>query len=118
VSAYQPAPCPIVGKTARAHEFTFKGRVNVAAQVSLRSASFTLGSATTRSVGANSAVVIPPGVFFVFCGPNTKIQVNDGTSWQDLTATGGRALVVSDGVNVRLFNTGTAAENSTLRQFV
>ena len=118
MSAYQPAPCPIVGKTARPCEVTLKGKVNVAALVSLGSASFTLGSATTRSVGANSAVVIPPGVFFVFCGPNTKIQVNDGTSWQDLTDIGGNALVVSDGVNVRLFNTGTAAENSTLRQFV
>jgi dihydroorotase-like cyclic amidohydrolase len=118
VSTYQPPPCPAVAKTAKAHEFTFKGKVNVAALVSLKSASFTLGSATTKSVGANSAVVIPAGVFFVFCGPNTKVQVNDGTNWQDLTATGGKALVVSDGVNVRLFNTGTAAENSTLRQFV
>jgi hypothetical protein len=108
----------MVGRTARPHEFTFKGKVNVAAQVSLGSASFTLGSATTQSVNANSGVVIPTGVFFVFCGPNTKVQVNDGTAWQDLTATGGKALVISDGVSVRLFNTGTAAENSTLRKFV
>jgi hypothetical protein len=38
-----------------------------------------------------------------------------GGAWTDYSAAGALVLVVSDGSNVRLYNTGTAAETSTLR---
>jgi hypothetical protein len=97
-------------------EYSLEGKVNVKGELSLGSATFTLSAAVTQSVGAGAGVVLPDGIYYVFCGANTKVQVNDGTAWQDFTAAGGIALVISDGVNVRLYNSGTQAESSKLRK--
>jgi hypothetical protein len=74
------------------------------------------GGDTSVSVGAGGTYTIPAGVYYVRCGANTKVQVYIGGAWQDLTGLGALALVVSDGSNVRLHNTGTASESSTLRR--
>jgi len=75
-------------------------------------------SGSTVTVAAGSTYTIPEGVWYVFCGPNTKIQVYDDVdgAWKDLTGTGAVALVISDGSNVRLYNTGSADEDSHLRE--
>jgi hypothetical protein len=74
------------------------------------------GSDTTVSVGAGGTYTIPAGMYYVKCGSNTKVQVYIGGTWQDYSSTGALALVVSDGSNARLYNTGTASENSTLKR--
>jgi hypothetical protein len=74
------------------------------------------GSDTSVSVGAGDTYTIPAGVYYVKCEANTKVQVYIGGAWQDMTGVGALALVASDGQNVRLYNTGTASESSTLRQ--
>jgi hypothetical protein len=74
------------------------------------------GGDTSVSIGAGATYTIPPGVYYVRCGANTKAQVYIGGAWQDLTGPGALALVVSDGQNVRLYNTGTASESSVLRR--
>jgi hypothetical protein len=74
------------------------------------------GSDTTVSVSAGGTYTVPAGMYYVKCGANTKVQVYIGGAWSDYTTVGALALVVSDGQNVRLSNTGSAAENSTLRR--
>jgi hypothetical protein len=76
------------------------------------------GSDTAVSVNAGGTYTVPAGMYYVKCGANTKVQVYIGGAWSDFTAVGALALVVSDGSNVRLSNTGSAAENSTLRRVV
>jgi hypothetical protein len=55
-------------------------------------------------------------MYYVKCGANTKVQVYIAGAWTDFSAVGALVLVVSDGSNARLYNTGTAAETSTLRR--
>ena len=75
-------------------------------------------SGKSVTVSAGGTYTIPEGVYYVFCGSNTKIQVYDDIdgTWKDLTGVGGVALVISDGSNVRLYNTGSADEDSHLRE--
>ena len=74
------------------------------------------GSDTSVSVAAGGTYAIPAGMYYVKCGANTKVQVYIGGAWTDYSAVGALALVVSDGSNARLYNTGTAAEASTLKR--
>jgi hypothetical protein len=74
------------------------------------------GGDTSVSIGAGATYTVPSGVYYVKCGANTKVQVYIGGAWQDMTGLGALALVVSDGQNVRLYNTGTASESSVLRR--
>jgi len=74
------------------------------------------GGDTSVSVGAGGTYTIPSGMYYVKCGANTKVQIYIGGAWQDMTGLGALALVASDGQNVRLYNTGTASESSTLRR--
>jgi hypothetical protein len=74
------------------------------------------GGDVSVSIGAGATYTVPPGVYYVRCGANTKVQVYIGGAWQDLTGLGALALVVSDGQNVRLHNTGAASESSVLRR--
>jgi len=73
------------------------------------------GSDASVSVAAGGTYTIPRGMYYVKCGANTKVQVYIAGAWTDFSAVGALVLVVSDGSNVRLYNTGTAAETSTLR---
>ena len=77
---------------------------------------FNSGSSVT--VTASSTYTLGEGIWYVFCGANTKIQVYDDVAgaWKDLTGVGEVALVISDGTNVQLYNTGTADESSNIRQ--
>jgi hypothetical protein len=74
------------------------------------------GSNITVSVGAGGTYTIPRGMYYVKCGPNTKAQIYIGDSWQDYSSVGALILIVSDGSNARLYNTGAASENSTLKR--
>jgi hypothetical protein len=74
------------------------------------------GSDTSVSVAAGGTYTVPRGMYYVKCGANTKVQVYIGGAWTDFSAVGALVLVVSDGGSVRLYNTGTAAETSTLRR--
>jgi hypothetical protein len=70
----------------------------------------------TVSVGADSTHTIPAGVYYASLGPNTRAEVyNPQTAaWETVIAAGGKGYVVSDGSNARLYNAGTATENSYL----
>jgi hypothetical protein len=74
------------------------------------------GGNTSVSVGAGGTYTVPSGMYYVKCGSNTKVQVYIGGAWQDMTGVGALTLVASDGQNVRLYNTGSASESSTLRR--
>jgi len=74
------------------------------------------GSDTSASVAAGGTYTIPRGMYYVKCGASTKVQVYIAGAWADYSAAGALVLVVSDGIHVRLYNTGTAAETSTLRR--
>jgi len=70
------------------------------------------------SIDAGAAYTVPEGVYYVNLGANTVAEAYDDVAdaWVEVIAAGGRGLVVSDGSNVRLRNTGTAAESSHLRR--
>jgi len=74
------------------------------------------GDTSTVTVNAGATSTIPKGIYYVFCGANTTVEVYDATNatWRTLISAGGAGLVISDGSNVRLNNTGTAAEDSYL----
>ena len=74
------------------------------------------GSEQTVSVDAGATSTISKGIYYVRCGANTKVEYSPdgGTTWVELIAAGGVGLVISDGSNVRLNNSGTAAEDSHL----
>jgi len=74
------------------------------------------GSDTSVSVSAGGTYTVPRGMYYVKCGASTKVQMYIAGAWTDYSALGALMLVVSDGNNVRLYNTGTAAESSTLRR--
>jgi hypothetical protein len=74
------------------------------------------GSDVAVSVSAGGTYAVPRGMYYVKCGASTKVQIYIGGAWADYSAVGALVLVVSDGSNARLYNTGTAAESSTLRR--
>jgi len=74
------------------------------------------GSDASVSVSAGGTYTIPKGMHYVKCGASTKVQIYIGGAWTDYSAAGALVLVVSDGANARLFNTGTSAEASVLRR--
>jgi hypothetical protein len=74
------------------------------------------GSDITVSVDAGGTYTIPRGMHYVKCGANTKAQIYIEASWQDYSSVGALILIVSDGSNARLNNTGAAGENSTLKR--
>ena len=74
------------------------------------------GSDVSQSVGAGTTYTIPKGMYYIKCGANTKVQIYIGGAWTDYSTVGAFTLVVSDGTNARLYNTGTSAETSTLKR--
>jgi len=108
--SYETSPCPLLGKPDIKHKYEFKGLMV------LSNAEFSFASAVSQSVAANGGTyTIPTGIWYVDCAATTKVQLNNGTSWIDLCSNAGKVLVISDGVNVRLYNSNTSsAETSKL----
>jgi hypothetical protein len=78
-----------------------------------------LGSGSSVSVGAGATYTVPKGIYYVFLGANTRVELYDdvAASWKTAIAAGGNGVVISDGTNARLYNGGTASESSNLRAF-
>ena len=74
------------------------------------------GSDTSQSVSASGTYAIPKGMYYVKCGASTKVQIYINNTWTDYSTTGALVLVVSDGTNVRLYNTGSSSDTSTLKR--
>ena len=76
------------------------------------------GSESTLSVGTATASVVPKGVYLTHLATNTRAEYSpDGSTWRVLFVAGSGGLLISDGSNVRLYNTSTAsAEISYLLQ--
>lgn len=74
------------------------------------------GSDTSQSVSASGTYTIPSGVYYVKCGSYTKVQIYINSTWTDYGTTGALVLVVSDGTNARLYNTGSASDTSVLKR--
>lgn len=74
------------------------------------------GSDVSQSVSASGTYTIPKGMYYVKCGANTKVQIYIGGAWTDYSTTGAFVLVVSDGSNARLYNTGSASDTSVLKR--
>jgi len=77
---------------------------------------FDVGS--TVSIGAGATYTLPTGVWYVRLGANTVAEWYSDVeaTWVTLVPAGGSGLVVSDGSNARLRNTGAVAESSTVRR--
>jgi len=77
------------------------------------------GNPQNISVDANSAYTIPEGIYYVFLGPNSRVEVLNPVTNEWVTYVGsGVGLVFSDGVNVRIFNNGSEAETNVLLPIV
>ena len=74
------------------------------------------GSDTSQSVSAGGTYTIPSGMYYVKCGASTKVQIYINNAWTDYSTTGALVLVVSDGTNARLYNTGSASDTSILKR--
>ena len=74
------------------------------------------GSDTNVSIPGDGTYTVPKGMYYIKCGANTKVQVYIADAWSDYSTVGALVLVVSDGSNVRLINTGTASESSILKR--
>jgi len=74
------------------------------------------GSESTVTVTAGGTYTVPKGVYLVSLGANTKVEYSPdgGTTWRTLIPAGQGGVVISDGSNVRLNNTGGADEDSYL----
>jgi len=70
------------------------------------------------SIDANSTYTLPTGAWYVILGANTKAEIYDDVAdaWIEVIPAGGKGLVISDGSNARLNNTGASAETSTIRR--
>jgi hypothetical protein len=70
------------------------------------------------SIDAGATYTLPAGTYYVNLGPNTVAEVYDDIAgtWITLISAGGKGIVISDGSNARLRNTGTVAESSTMRR--
>jgi hypothetical protein len=73
-------------------------------------------SDTSQSVSASGTYTIPKGMYYIKCGANTKVQIYINGTWTDYSSTGALVLVVSDGTNARLCNTGSASDTSILKR--
>ena len=73
-------------------------------------------SPSAPSISAGGTYIVPTGFYNVILGANTVCEIyNSYTgSWVTFMAAGDRGVVLSDGTNVRLRNTGTASETSYL----
>jgi len=69
-----------------------------------------------QSVGAGETYTIPKGMYYIKCGANTKVQIYIGRTWIDYGTVGTLTIVVSDGTNARLYNTGTSTETNILKR--
>jgi hypothetical protein len=70
------------------------------------------------SIVAGGTYTLPVGVWYVNLGLNTVAEVYDDVAgtWVTIIPAGGKGIVVSDGSNARLRNTGTVAEASNIRR--
>jgi hypothetical protein len=70
------------------------------------------------SINAKATYTLPAGTYYVNLGPNTIAEVYDDVAgtWITLISAGGNGIVISDGSNARLRNTGTVAESSNVRR--
>jgi hypothetical protein len=78
-----------------------------------------LGAGSSVSVSPGGTYTIPKGIHYIFLGPNTRLELYDdiATAWKTAIAAGGAGIVISDGSNARLYNSGTASESSNIRSF-
>jgi len=76
------------------------------------------GTETTVTVGAGSTQTVPKGVYLCSLGSNTKVEYSPdgGTTWRTLIPAGQGGVIISDGSNVRLNNSGGSDEDSYLLQ--
>jgi len=74
------------------------------------------GSESVVTVTAGETYTVPKGVYLVSLGANTSVEYSPdgGTTWRTLIPVGQGGVVISDGSNVRLNNTGSADEDSYL----
>ena len=74
------------------------------------------GSEQSVLLDAGITQTISKGIYLVSLGANTKVEYSPdgGTTWRTLIPAGEGGLVISDGSNVRLNNTGTTSETSYL----
>jgi hypothetical protein len=72
------------------------------------------------SVDAGATYTLPAGTYYVNLGPNTVAEVYDDVAgtWVTVIPAGGKGIVVSDGSNARLRNTGALAEPSNMRRIL
>ena len=78
----------------------------------------TIATGSSVSVAAGGTYTVPEGVWYVFLGPNTRCEAYDdvASSWKTVISAGGSGLVISDGANVRLNNSGGSNEASNMRE--
>jgi len=74
------------------------------------------GSEQSVLLDAGVTQTISKGIYLVSLGANTKVEYSPdgGTTWRTLIPAGEGGVVISDGSNVRLNNTGTTSETSYL----
>jgi len=74
------------------------------------------GSESVVTVTAGGTYTVPKGVYLVSLGANTSVEYSPdgGTTWRTLIPVGQGGVIISDGSNVRLNNTGSADEDSYL----
>jgi hypothetical protein len=70
------------------------------------------------SIDADATYTLPVGAWYVNLGANTVAEYYSDVdaAWLTVIPAGGKGLVISDGSNARLRNTGTVAESSTIRR--
>jgi hypothetical protein len=70
------------------------------------------------SVAAGEIYTLGVGVWYVNLGANTVAEVYDDVAgaWVTVIPAGGKGIVISDGSNARLRNTGISAESSNIRR--
>jgi hypothetical protein len=73
---------------------------------------------TGVSVEAGGVYTVPAGVYYVNLGPNTVAEYfsDIDNAWLVIVPAGGKGIVISDGSNARLRNTGLSVESSTIRR--
>jgi len=73
---------------------------------------------TSVSIAAGATYTVPTGAYYVFLAANTIAEAYDdiAAAWKTIITAGGSGLIISDGTNVRLYNTGAAAESSNMRR--
>ena len=74
----------------------------------------------TITINAGSVVPLMAGIYYVQLGANTRAEFYDNANdvWRTIISNGGAGLIISDGTNVRLYNSNTTNETSILRRWV